>query len=229
MQHQHNNLGPLPHASAVPTAAAGASAALPSASSEAGAAPPAAPPSQFTSPEAAIDSGAVAVSRQAAAAASTPATPAALADAQQRQALQAAAAVATEAAAEVLSAEGGEVEQLVDEEEHREAGEGDAALEQDIRGEVHLPAGEEGLVVTRDGKTALPPTSPAKGAGGYRRAAQQIARAPYCLACAPTHQLVCCCSLVPQQRTCLAPLPRSTLPAACSPRARRIPAAARPF
>lgn len=196
MQHQHNNLGPLPHASAVPTAAAGASAALPSASSEAGAAPPAAPPSQFTSPEAAIDSGAVAVSRQAAAAASTPATPAALADAQQRQALQAAAAVATEAAAEVLSAEGGEVEQLV---------------------------------VTRDGKTALPPTSPAKGAGGYRRAAQQIARAPYCLACAPTHQLVCCCSLVPQQRTCLAPLPRSTLPAACSPRARRIPAAARPF
>ena len=134
-----------------------------SAPPEACAAPPAAPPSQFVNPKAAIDSGAVAVSQVAAAAATRP-SPASLAGTQQRQALQAAAAVATEAAADVLSEEeqwgerlGEELERLSD------GGEEADALRQDMRDEV-LPQGA--LVVTVDGKTALPADSPAKGAGG---------------------------------------------------------------
>lgn len=153
------------------------SSAPPVQPTEAAAAPPAAPLPQYISPADAVASGAEAASRRAAAAAGAPTSVASLAEAEQRHALAAAAAVAMESTAEVLSTEGDEEGSMLDAAEIAVGGEEEQALAADIRAEV-LPPGNQALVVTRAGETALPATSPARGAG--EAAVQHCCGMPLC-------------------------------------------------
>ncbi|KAL4857570.1 hypothetical protein ACK3TF_002420 [Chlorella vulgaris] len=156
----------------VPQYAATASPSPPPAAEPAvvaGAAPPAAPAGQFTSPQAALASGAVAVSQLAAAQASSPASLTATAEAQQRHDLASAAAVAVESAAEVLSdGNGGEEaagQSMLEEQEAEMAGEEREAMQQELRAEAASTAEDEpAVVVEQDGTTALPALAVVKGA-----------------------------------------------------------------
>jgi hypothetical protein len=122
---------------------------------------------QFTSPGAALASGAVAASQQEAARAGALPAAAAADEAEQRHALQAAAAVAVESAAEVLSGSEGEAGSMPPGERGAElAAEEAEAWEREMREDAGASRGAPGMVVvTRGGDTALPPQSPAKGAG----------------------------------------------------------------
>ncbi|PRW20217.1 hypothetical protein C2E21_9130 [Chlorella sorokiniana] len=126
------------------------------------AAPPAAPPGQFTSPGAALDSGAVLISEAVAAAARRPPQPSPdrIQQVHQRESLAEAAAVAHEAAADVLPPE----DQSPD--ESMEPGEQEAQLMQEIREEAEEAAAAAAapVVLTYSGETALAPEVPAKGA-----------------------------------------------------------------